>query len=71
MQPKPEQKEMNEKKYLSIREVCDYLGVSRSKFARSYKSYLPYVRFGGRVLFLREDVDAYMLSIRRDERFLY
>ena len=56
---------------MSIEEVCEYLRLSRSKFAREYKSYLPYVKMGGRVIFHKADVDAYMLSARCDERFLH
>lgn len=71
MKQKPEQRETSEKKYMSIKEVCEYLGLSRSKFAREYKKYLPYVKMGGRVIFVRDDVDQYMMSARRDERFLH
>lgn len=68
MKQKPEQKDGS--KYMSIDQVCEYLGLSRSKFGREYKKYLPFMKIGGRVIFHRTDVDEYMWSIRRDERFL-
>ena len=42
MKQQPEQKETS-KQYMSIKEVCDYLGLSRSKFGREYKKFLPMV----------------------------
>jgi excisionase family DNA binding protein len=67
----PEQKERFDKTYMSISEVCDYLRLSRSKFAREYKKFLPFVKIGGRVIFHKSDVDEYMRNARRDERFLH
>jgi excisionase family DNA binding protein len=57
--------------YLTIKETCEYLKVSKSWFGRHYKKHFPFTTLGRKVLFLRSDIDEYMQSIRRDERFLH
>ena len=65
--------ELNQKRYLTIDEACQYLGFPSRycRFGREYKKLVPYARVAGKVRFIRDDLDEYVLSTRRDERFLY
>jgi len=52
---------LNKKKYLSIKESCAYLGVSRSTLHRhSEIGNIPRVGVGFRVIYRKEDLDYFM-----------
>ena len=57
----------DERKYLSTREAADYLGLSARTLDRYRVSGEGPVfhRFGGRVRYLREDLDAWAAKRRR------
>lgn len=52
---------------LTIRQACDYAGLSRSFIYSLFEQKaLPRLKAGKRVLVLRSDLDAYLESIREE-----
>ena len=54
------------KKYLSINELCKYLGVTRSTIYKLIKDGLPFVIIGKSRKFIVEEVDEF-LNERREK----
>ncbi|UKN02229.1 helix-turn-helix domain-containing protein [Paracrocinitomix mangrovi] len=53
--------ELKKKTYLSIKETCVYLGISRSTLYRNVRlGLLPVIGLGGRTIFKREDLDKFL-----------
>ena len=52
-----------EKGYLERKEVCEYLGISKTTFFREFARELPAYRVGRRLKYKREDVDKFIKKV--------
>lgn len=56
-------------RYLNSAEAAEYIGVTRSTMYQ-YRYRLPYIKKGGRLYYLRTDLDDYLKNKKRWERKL-
>lgn len=54
---------MNEKEYLTVKELCEWIRLSQSKvYALINNNEIPYSRIGGKILFNREKIKIWIES---------
>jgi excisionase family DNA binding protein len=51
-------------KWLSTKQLAEYLGMSTSAITNMRGSKLPYYKVGGRIMFKKQEIDEYILSTR-------
>lgn len=57
------------KRYLSVEEACEFLGIKRTKLYRLKKEGgLPYIRLGGSLKFDEEDLVKWMDSLKKTDK---
>lgn len=58
-----------EKKYLSVDEACEFLGVKRTKLYNLKKEGgIPYIQLGGSLKFDKLDLEKYMESLKKIDK---
>lgn len=61
-----ENKEVLTKVTMTVKEVADYLGISRGTvYSRVKANEIPYVKLGGKILFHRETVDNWLAQLSK------
>ena len=54
---------MNEKKFLDMDELAEYIHLSKATiYKRVYNKTIPYVKLGSRTVFVREQIDTWVIN---------
>jgi excisionase family DNA binding protein len=54
---------MNEKRFLNVKDLCDYIDVSESYvYKKVMKNAIPHIKLGTRTLFERNQIDAWVIN---------
>lgn len=57
-----------EKKYYSVDEACEFLGIKKTKLYELMKGGLPYIKLGKLTKFDKVDLISYMDSLKQVEK---
>jgi excisionase family DNA binding protein len=54
---------MEEKRFLNVKDLCDYINVSESYvYKKVMKNSIPHIKLGTRTLFERNQIDAWVIN---------
>lgn len=54
---------MEEKRFLNVKDLCDYIDVSESYvYKKVMKNAIPHIKLGTRTLFERNQIDAWVIN---------
>ena len=54
---------MEEKRFLNVKDLCDYINVSESYvYKKVMKNAIPHIKLGTRTLFERNEIDSWVIN---------